>query len=423
MSEETVTAETTPEDGEKRADLAAPAEAKASVGEPAAAAELGAEPAPEPVAEPAPEPAAVPPVPKQRQWVTLRGSSMDLRVGESLLDGCAHDLTSAIGRPRACVLAAPADAPADVVEAMRRGLTDQGFAVHGVQVPSGDAAHDAARVLDVYAELARAGITADDLVVAVGDEAALSLVCAACQRWCGTTMYAEVPCDLAGAVVSGPTPRPLDAGGLERCVGLDGSARFELCDLDVLLANSSEENVLLARALMAQSAMVDSDKAFGKLWDASEDIVSGDRAALANALVEAIRSRGKVSSSSSVAIRQSMAYGETIRSALRAVVPAEVPESSLLAESMRFAARLSVASESFSIDDMFTQDELLERLGLGTVACPVDADALLEAIRRERFSRTNRFMLALPRAIGRVRLTAVDAEALEEHVRAWCASR
>ena len=370
-----------------------------------------------------PETPAVPPVPKQRQWVTLRGSSMDLRVGESILDGCAHDLASAIGRPRACVLAAPADAPADVVETMRRGLTDQGFAVHRAEVPSGAAARDAARLLDVYAELARAGVTADDLVVAVGDEAALALVCAACQRWCGSTMYAEVPCDLAGAVVSGPTPRPLDAAGLERCVGLDGTARFELCDLDVLLPNSSEENVLLARALMAQSAMCDSDKAFGKLWDASEDIVAGDRAAIADALVEVVRSRGKVSSSSSVAIRQSMGYGETIRRALRAVVPAEVPESSLLVESLRFAARLAVASENLSIDDMFTQDELLERLGLGTVACPVDADALLAAIKRERFSRTNRFMLALPRAIGRVRLTAVETEALDEHVRAWCASR
>ena len=68
-------------------------------------------------------------------------------------------------------------------------------------------------------------------------------------------------------------------------------------------------------------------------------------------------------------------------------------------------------------------EELLERLGLGTVKAAVDADELVAAIQKERFARTNRFMLALPRALGRVRLTAVETETLTEHVRAWCASR
>ena len=72
---------------------------------------------------------------------------------------------------------------------------------------------------------------------------------------------------------------------------------------------------------------------------------------------------------------------------------------------------------------MFTQDELLERLGVGTVEAEVEPGAFVEAIKRERFARTNRFMLALPRAIGRVRLTAVETETLTEHVGAWCASR
>ena len=139
--------------------------------------------------------------------------------------------------------------------------------------------------------------------------------------------------------------------------------------------------------------------------------------------MECVRSKGKVASSSSVAIRQSVEYGQALRHALRAVVPADVPESALLAEALRFSARLSAAREELSLDDMFTQDELLERLGLGYVECPVDADALLAAIKKERFSRTNRFMLALPRAIGRVRLAAVEPDALAEHVAAWCASR
>ena len=95
----------------------------------------------------------------------------------------------------------------------------------------------------------------------------------------------------------------------------------------------------------------------------------------------------------------------------------------MLADALRFCARLAVASGELSIDDMFTQDELLERLELGSVDCLVDADALYDALRAERFLRTNRFMVEVPRALGRVRLTNVEEATLREHVGAWCAAR
>lgn len=387
-------------------------------------AEQGAQEAAEPVtaAEPAaaPEPVAAP---RRRQWVTLRGSSMDLRVGSGLASDISRDLASAVGRPRACALAAEKGAPADLVEELRRGLTDQGFLVHALELPAGEQAGRFSSLEGVYEGLAGAGITADDIVVAVGGLEALSLAAAACAHWCSQTMVAVFPTDYAAAVACGAAPRALDVAGAPRMVAHDGSARFEICDLDVLDAHSAPEDVLYARAQMVAAAMADSDKAFGKLWDAAGDIVAGDAAARADALVECIRSKGKVVSSSSVAIRQSAGYGQTLSCALRSVVGPGVPDSALLADAMRFAARLSVASEQLSIDDMFTQDELLEKLGLGTVEVPVDAAALVEAIKAERFARTNRFMLALPRAIGRVRLTAVDTETLAEHVEAWCASR
>lgn len=383
---------------------------------------LAAEPE-ENLAAAATQPEPVVEVPTKRQWVTLRGSSMDLRVGAGIVDGIAHDISSAIGRPRACALAVEPGAPADLVETLRRGLTDQGFQVHVFDLPAGEEAHAFSSIEKVFAGLAEAGITSDDLVVAVGHEGSLSLAGASCAHWCGQVMIAEVPLDLASAITSAVTPRGLDVAGRQRMVVLDGTARFEICDLDVLLANSTEEDVLFARAMMVAAAMADSDKAVGALWDAADEVAAGDKCALVSALTECIRSRGKVVSSSSVAIRQSAEYGQTLRRALRAVLGVGEPESALLADAMRFAARLSVAGENLSIDDMFTQDELLERLGLGTVKAAVDADELVAAIQKERFARTNRFMLALPRALGRVRLTAVETETLAEHVRAWCASR
>lgn len=364
-----------------------------------------------------------PEVPMRRQWVTLRGSSLDLRVGKGIVGGVAHDLASAIGRPRACALAAEPDAPAGLVEELRRGLTDQGFLVHALTLPEGDAAHEFSSMGVLLGDLADAGITSDDLVVAVGHAGSLSLAAAACAQWCGQVMLAVVPLDLASALTAGVQPRALDLPGHPRMVTHDGSARFEICDLDVLVPGSSDENALYARSVMVAAAMADSDKAFGALWDSADALVAGDEGTLVDAITECVRSKGKVASSTSVAIRQSADYGQTLRRALRSVAGSDVPESAIFADALRFAARLSVAAENFSIDDMFTQDELLERLGVGTVEAEVEPGAFVEAIKQERFARTNRFMLALPRAIGRVRLTAVETETLTEHVGAWCASR
>ena len=48
---------------------------------------------------------------------------------------------------------------------------------------------------------------------------------------------------------------------------------------------------------------------------------------------------------------------------------------------------------------------------------------IIAAIKAERFEKTNRFLLGLPRSLGRVRLAAVSDELIAEHVAAWCASR
>ncbi len=375
---------------------------------------------PEVAAEPEPEP-EVPKVTRQRQWVTLRGTSMDARVGAGLLADMAHDIRSIVGRPKACALAVEPTAPAGLVEDLRRGLTDQGFFVHKLELEGGQEARSIEGATKLMGKLADAGITSDDLVVAVGDVDALSVAAFVCPTWCAGVPLVQVPLTLSAAVVAGATPRALNVCGHEAMVGLDSQTRFEICDLDVLLSDDNPaDDVLLARALMVATAMSDCEKAVSKLWDRADDIVAGDANALAEQLSETIKSRGKVVASSSLAIRQSIAYGQVFAAALRGLVANDVPASAIMAESLRFSARLSVGLEDLSVDDMFTQDELLEKLGLGYVEAKVDAAQLIDAVKAECFKRTNRLMLPLPRALGRVRLAAVDDDLLREHVGAWC---
>ena len=77
----------------------------------------------------------------------------------------------------------------------------------------------------------------------------------------------------------------------------------------------------------------------------------------------------------------------------------------------------------FEVDDVLAQDELLDMLELPLLHASVDPTELIEAVRNERFARSNRFLLGLPRKLGRVRLAAVSDERIAEHVAAWCASR
>lgn len=379
---------------------------------------------PEREADPEQEPV---PVKKCRQWVTLRGSSMDARVGRGISAEVAHDLRSVVGRPHACALLHAADAPAEALAQIHRGLSDQGFDVLTAELPAGEGCCDLAHAQQVASELARMHVTSDDLVVAVGHAPELALASYVCRDWCGQTSCALVPCDLTSAVTCGVTPMGLAVDGVPNMLQQDGTARFEICDLDLFGLDDdsadARENVLLARAHMVATAMADCQKAFETLWDATDALVGGDANALTEQLTATLRSRGKIVSSSSVAVRQSMAYGLTFARALEGLLGASAPRSSMLADGLRFASRVAVASEELSLDDMLTQDELLDNLGLGTVERAVDADALFDALRAERFRRTNRFMLEVPRALGRVRLTNVEEDLLREHVAAWCGSR
>lgn len=356
-----------------------------------------------------------------RQWITLRGGSMDLRVGTAILGETPRALRTTVGRPHGCALLFEPGAPGEVVETLRQNLSDQGFELSVAELPFTGC--DLAAVGALDALLAELGVTGDDLVVAVGGYGSLSVASFACASWCGGASLAEVPLTPLAALLAGASPRALDLPGLPRMVEQDGSARFCTIDTEVIGSDMTSEPMLRALAAMVQTAMCESDKAFAALWDGADALAAGDADALAAQFQASVKSRGKVVAASSAAVRQSIEYGRTFARALAALVGDAVPLSSVMADGLRFAARLGVALESLPVDDMLAQDELLERLGLGTTCAEVDPTALADGIRAERFARTRRLMLAVPRALGRVRLAVVDDEALAEHVGAWCATR
>ncbi len=357
-----------------------------------------------------------------RQTVSANGASCDVRVGDGVLERFGRDLRVCCGRTGTAALLVEGGADPDLVESLRRLVTDAGFLVRRLPDVPGAGAADASRLPGLWEALGAAGVTSSDALVAVGGRRTLSLASFAASTWCGGTPLACVPLSLDALVLCPALPLPLASGGEAAMVS--ARCRMAMCyaepgTLDIAAPTPGN---LAGRAAMVAAAVCESRDAFNTFVMRSEAMAAGDVAEIARQALEAARGVGRVSASTSVAVRRSLSYGETFARALGRFLP-EVGWGPRLGEGLRFAARLAVGAVEGDIDFVFAQDALLDRLSVTEVACTLDPAALGRAFREEELARTNRAMVALPHAVGRVRMAAVDDAVLEEHLAAWCAAR
>lgn len=358
-----------------------------------------------------------------RNWVSMRKGSLDSRVGVSVLEKLGKDLKALAGRPRVALLMCGPSAPEGAALECRRRLAEAGFEVHDVTLAEGVGSCNVQEAARVSEALADVGATGDDVACAVGDAAALSVASFACGTWGGGLPLAVVPTDLRAALTAAITPRDLDAFGVPAALSHDGAARIQYADFDVLgsLATPSEAN-LLGRAFMVQTAVIDGERPFGKLWDRAEAVAAGSEKETSQQVCETLKGRGRVMGATSVATRRSISFGTVVARALGHVAP-DAPASTRFAEALRLSSRLGVALAGFSVDDMLAVDELLETLGLPELEREMDPAALVAALKGECLLRSNKLMWLVPHALGKVRFSNVDDDALLEHATFWCESR
>ena len=377
----------------------------------------------------APEPAPAPVV--RRQSVVMRTGSCDMRVGTGALDQLGNAARIAAGKPSRALLVSGDDIDAELTERCSRLLKDAGFAVSLTSVPAGRAARSIENVTALYQELASEHVTADDPIVVVGDADVISLAIFAGATWHTGCPVVAVATTLDAVTDVTVTPRPIDAPAAPNMLVARGNARFMIADPSVFVSGDLTNSELMGRAVMVAGAVSAGENSFNELAVRADDT-------LVAAILDITKSRARVVSSSALAMRQGILYGQAIGRALERAVESQHPDTArylvdenpgsarLFAEGLRIAARLAAAKQAPDdklVDFVFTQDGLLEKLGLSEVACVIEPQALLDCLKAEEFSRSNRFMLALPLGFGRVRLTSVPDEMLLEHLSGWCKSR
>ena len=357
-----------------------------------------------------------------RQWVPMAGGSCDVRMGNGALMQASSVFRSCVGRPRACLAIVRESIDETIRETLRRQLVDAGFSVTWLTLEDG--ASGTVETAHAVAEaLALAHVTSDDLCCVLGDASLISVASYVCGSWCGGMSLVAIPEDELGLLEGAIVPRSLDVGSRHGVVDVRPAAQHVLLDFDFVISSASTELSHYLRSLMVATAMAGSEREFSELWDRADMLARGEEEALQTQLIAVARARGQLKSSTAAAVRQSADYGRTFENAVCRLSHGDIPRSVLLAEGMRFAARIAVALDKLSIDDMLAQDELLETLDIGFATCSFGAQELCEALKQEEFARRNRFMLLVPFSIGQVRFVTIDDDMLAEHARAWCDAR
>ena len=325
-------------------------------------------------------------------------------------------VSSVVATPKRAVIVTDASLAVSHGLEVSRALIDAGFTVEDLSLPAGEHVSTLAYALQLFEALDRCGVTADDLVVAFGGAEVCSLAAYCARSWCGETPYVFIPATVATSVPA------LDTAASREMVSVDPRAALVVCDPS-LLADSPRDGLLLGYAEMIVSALIDSRRQWERIESVLPGVVDGDEVPLYDALGMAQSARVRVLTSANPSARNALQFGRTTARALRLCLGDAVPAYALLAEGMRFEARLAHDVTSFDVDDVFALDDLLVEAGIEEVPFTLGCERFIEALKETHFKRSNRLMFSLPRHPGTVRLSVVDEEVLERHARAYLASR
>lgn len=357
----------------------------------------------------------------RRKLLSFGTRSTDVRLGFGALDELSKFLSGAVGKPSRAFLLSTDDIDGGCVETVRRALVDAGFRVR-LQSVSAANALSVESALSQYKALSEAGVTAEDLVVGVGGEGACSLASYVSRTWCGGVSCALVPTTLDAMIRCSTQMTPLAVSG-GSLVSLEPEVSLVVCDLALVSDRPIEESGL-GYVLMCGAYLSESRACWDGLGAAVQGIAEQNETSLSDALSTTLTARLNVAKSVSPSARRALLFGHTTARALSACLGAvEHPYYLLLAEGMRFEARLAIDACDFSVDEVFALDDHLEDLGIGELSFDIEPDAFIEALRAERLRVANRFQLALPKYPGVIRLSSIDDEVLKRHARAFIASR
>jgi 3-dehydroquinate synthase len=271
-------------------------------------------------------------------------------------------------------------------------LTDAGYAVHGEEVPAGEAAKTVGVAADLWSRLAVHRLTRSDAVVGVGGGATTDLAGFVAATWLRGVRLILVPTTLLAVVdaaVGGKTAVNIDAG--KNLVGAFHPPAGVLADLTVLESLPAPEYVsglaeVIKAGFIADPAILDLIEA-----DPGGAVVPHGRHA--RELVErAVRMKAAVVTADlrEAGGREILNYGHTLGHAIERMEHYQIRHGEAVAIGMVYAAELARLAGRLDTLTLHRHRRVLAAVGLPTTFLPGAWPALREAMAVDKKSRGTR---------------------------------
>ena len=239
--------------------------------------------------------------------------------------------------------------------------------------------------------------------------------------------FVQVPTSLLAMVdssVGGKTGVNLPEG--KNLVGTFKQPAY-VCASTAVLATLDAREWACGCAEIAKASVIDSDEFFFWMMDHAAALEARDPVVVTEAIARSVVFKANIvaeDKTESRGVRECLNYGHTLGHAVEALAGyGTFSHGAAVAEGMRFAARLGVDVVGTSAELVDAQDELLDGLGLSTLAWSAPADEMLAAMKCDKKTRAGEVRFVLPRDIGDWELVAVPDDVILEHLRRWEASK
>lgn len=360
----------------------------------------------------------------QKRYLSLPQGSCEALIGYDSVAELGSELKIVVGRPQKLVCIQDTSVPEHLGDFLEKDLIAAGFSLHTLHLDAQQKTPTWDNAQALFDYLLAHGITQDDLLLACGDYETLSLVQNVASMWGGGCMYASLPTTLDACILSVATPCGLSYKQKTDALCFVPQPSFFVADTHLIFHECDKytQQTKLGYVHMIQTAIAASKQDTEDLTNACVHMQQDEKTWQADQLSESMAARCLIRSSSSIAQRQALRYGNLFAQALHAC-DTSLTWAACFAEGMRFSARLAYAKGFDVLDLIEMQDKLFELCGIACVQADLKPDELICAMKSYAFAHGNRFMFALPQDFGCIRLASVEDDTLFEHVQAWCQAR
>ena len=354
-------------------------------------------------------------------------AAYDVRIGAGVLDRLGDHLREVPATASAMRVLVVTDANVAplYLKRARDAVSRAGYRVSDISIPAGEEAKSLDVVGEVWEAMAALALERDCVVVALGGGVVGDLAGFVAATYMRGVTVVQVPTTLLSMVdssVGGKTGVNLRAG--KNLVGAFKQPAYVCADTDTLATLDAREWAC-GLGEVAKSAAIDGDDFFFWMIDSADALARRDEAAVAEAIARCVVFKAGVvaqDQTESRGVRECLNYGHTFGHAVETLSGyGTYSHGAAVAEGMRFAALLGAGVVGTSEEFVRAQDDLLDALGLPPLGWRADAQAVLDAMKRDKKARGGAVRFVLPIDVGKWELATVEDDVILDALRAWFA--